>query len=1331
MKNPILITLIFFAFSLPFIGQAQTCGTISANGPVTFCQGSTVTLTAPLATAYLWSSGQTTRSIVVSAAGTFTVHVTNSNGCTGNTTTTKVTVNSLPRDTLRASGATTFCQGGSVTLTSLQDSLYHWSTGATTQAITVSSSGTYTVTVTNNFGCSAATAPEVVTVQPLPIATITANGPINFCQGGSVNLSVPIGNSYHWSNGQTTSAITVTTSGNYSVTVMGTTGCSAVSGTTVVTVNPSPKAAITPSGNIFCGSVPLTTNVDSLYTWSTGATTQSIIATASGVYSVTVTNNTHCTASASDTITVFPIPNDSITINGPLTFCAGGSVTLSVPTGNTYHWSNGQSTSSITVTTSGSYVVTVTSSKACTAVSGSMAVTVNPLPTVVITPGSNTFCGSVVLTANVDSLYKWNTGAISRSITATSSGIYSVTVSNDSRCTASASDTITISAVPGDSITANGPLTFCAGDSIILSVPSGNFYRWSNGQSTSSITVANSGSYAVTVTGSTGCSVASGNIVVTVSPNPTITIVPQGPITFCQGDSIILNTIVTDSSGGAFTYAWNNSGVETRPSITVKTGGNYSVTVVDNNRCSASSQVTVTAKPSPTTIITPVTKVFCGSATLTVTADSVYKWNTGAITQSITTTSSGNYTVTVTDDNKCSAVASDTIIVSPLPIIIVTPNGPLTFCQGDIAILTAGSYFGDLQYHWSSGQNTPSIVVTSSGNYSVTATDSLGCSGTSDTITVIVNPSPTAAITPGTKIFCGTATLTVTPDSLYDWNTGANTQSITVTNSGNYSVTVTNEYNCTATATDSIIVNNAPSVYINPRGPINICKGDSVILTTATFITSISDTFTYAWNTGETTPSITVFNSGSYVVTLTDADGCSSSSSVSVTVHQLSNIIIIDSTTTLCENDSLHLTVNAGLIYQWSTQQNTPVITIDTPGTYSLFVVDSFRCITRDTIVIPQLMNCCNKFLPQFAVSDSVFCSSDSICFYIRGGTDFALSIDSAGVSQQYISGTTPYSFCGAIPASMNISGYYTLTAVIYVRDSNGVVLCADTIRRTIYIKPSCSCACMCAETCPYLHADFTYTVYQGYMVLRDSSVGDPTFDEWFIGGQTFVTGLGDSLVYTFQHSGFYTVCLTIHHLVYGSDLCCLADTCKTFYGPVDTCSILHLNAGFTFASNYQQQLTYSFTPISQNTVPNVVIWNFGDSTSLTTDSASTVTHTYASNGTYQVCVNQIWLLPGNYCCIDSQCATVDVGLIEVLVKTSPNPFKNNLSFQFNVLNNDKIQLELFDAMGQLQTTLINSEYYTNGVYTKNFDLSSLTAGIYTYRYRTAQGIETGKIIKE
>jgi len=251
---------------------------------------------------------------------------------------------SNPTATVTTSGATTFCQGGSVTLTASSGSSYLWSNGQTSQSITVSQTGSYSVQVTNN-GCSATSQSVSVTVTN-PTASISTNGSTTFCQGGSVTLTASSGDSYLWSNGQTTQSVTITQTGSYSVEVTEN-SCSATSQPTTVTVIVNPTATVTTSGaTTFCqgGNVTLTANSGSSYLWSNGQTTQSISVSQTGTYSVEVTDNGCSTTSQSVAVTV--LSNPLVTLSSFSDICSNANpltLTGGNPSGGVYSVNSTQS----------------------------------------------------------------------------------------------------------------------------------------------------------------------------------------------------------------------------------------------------------------------------------------------------------------------------------------------------------------------------------------------------------------------------------------------------------------------------------------------------------------------------------------------------------------------------------------------------------------------------------------------------------------------------------------------------------------------------------------------------------------------------------------------------------------------------------------------------------------------------------------------------------------------------------------------------------------------------------------------------------------------------
>lgn len=481
--------------------------TIVSNGPTSFCQNDSLLLTASGGSGFSWSTGATTSTISVTVGGTYTVIV--SNNCGNDTTSITVTTIPNPVAVLNASGPTTFCVGDSVTLTAAGGTSYAWSTGATTSSIVVSSSGTYSVIVSD--ACGSDTAFQVVTTTPAPTAAILASGPTTFCTGNNVTLTATGGGNYLWSTGATTAAIVVIASGNYSVVVSNT--CGSDTSVQAITVLPLPVATISASGPLsFCvgGNVTLTAGVGGPYLWSTGSTASSIVATTAGVYSVAV-SNTCGVDSAQVTVSIIPPPVATLTASGPTTICAGNNVTLTASGGTTYAWSNGATTSAITVNTAGTFSVIV--SNACGNDTAQQVVNILPLPVAAVS-GNTIICPgeTSLLSASGGTSYVWSTGATTGSISATG-GTYFVIAIN-----ACGSDTAQIIVQPSIVQASFSP----SPDSGLVPLPvtfndaSTNATSWNwdfgNGSTSSSNnpteTYSSPGTYTVTliVTNADGCS---------------------------------------------------------------------------------------------------------------------------------------------------------------------------------------------------------------------------------------------------------------------------------------------------------------------------------------------------------------------------------------------------------------------------------------------------------------------------------------------------------------------------------------------------------------------------------------------------------------------------------------------------------------------------------------------------------------------------------------------------------------------------------------------------------------------------------------------------------
>ncbi len=820
---------------------------VAPAGSQTLCAGQSVTLTVPTGGTYVyqWYMNNTpitvsgnTNSYTVTTAGTYKVAVTNlATGCADTSIPQSVIVNPLPSNTATAGGTTTFCNGGSVTLTSTSTSSpvsYQWYqngtaiVGATGPTYLVTTSGSYYSVVTNVNQCTQQSNTVTVTVNTIP-STVTTNGPTTFCTGGSVTLSAPTTGTgtpytYLWYfNGtpatgtNNTSTYTATASGNYYVVVSSaSTSCSVTSATTTVNNSSAPSNAITPSGNqALCQGDTLTlcTNPSPglTYTWykngvATGQTTACIAATTAGTYTVNVAitaqptcNSTTSTASGT-VISINPVPTVTITASGPLTFCQGDSVkfTAASTTANTYQWYvngaaiPGATASTYTARTGGSYTARgTTTATGCKGTSNAISVNVNPLPVI--------------------------------------------------------------------SATANGPTTFCQGGSVTITVTPTTLssYVWKNANTNTTVatavttyTATTTGVYTVTATNATtGCSNTSVPVNVQVNPSPDSTTNVTDTNYVCQGATLQLKANTCTST---YTYQWrvggSTIGGATGCNYTTGTAGTYTLRVTNNiTGCAAISKpiYLLTTLPPTATATRAGTGPICAGDSVKLSANTAtnykYQWNYNGIPTGTKDTLStyyaklqGSYTVTVTGPGGCSTTSSPgiAITVNPAPAAYITYNTPLSFCKGSAVVLNANGGTS-LTYVWyvngvATGNTSTVLISDSTGIYSVKTTNSFGCSTLSDTLKVTANdpPVPTVIRIPGDTLVAGMQLY-----ANYQWffnNSaigGATLPFYHFTQNGAYKVRVTDSNGCTGFSTLYFIMNvgvtptatsAAIKVYPNP-----------------------------------------------------------------------------------------------------------------------------------------------------------------------------------------------------------------------------------------------------------------------------------------------------------------------------------------------------------------------------------------------------------------------------------------------------------------------------------------------------------------------------------
>jgi gliding motility-associated-like protein len=426
--------------------------------------------------------------------------------------------------------------------------------------------------------------------------------------------------------------------------------------------------------------------------------------------------------------------------------------------------------------------------------------------------------------------------------------------------------------------TISGNNVICNGTPTTLSVPTGyDTYLWSNGSTTNTATYSQQGPVWVTVT-SAGCT---GSQLIEIVPPPG-SAPPQ-----IVGDSLIClgsTTVLTIANAATFTsFTWPD--LSTLPTYTSGIG-TVTVNAVDINNCNLSSTFTVNPDTSsgPSALIIGSFSVCTGGQTdlFFTTADTLsnFVWSTGDTTVNVTV-GGGSYNLSLTDTAGCLANIPFNVTVDPS--LDPNPNilGTLEVCTGGSTQLNIFNPNIYQTYTWNTGTSNSSINV-GAGNYSLVATDTLGCSGTSNSVTVVENPAlnPQPSIG-GLNLVCdnGTTQLWVIPSyPVVTWSNFQTTDTITV-GPGSYFVSVEDANGCPGQSNTALVTNFTPTVEILGNQPV--CPGGTVTLNAVPNLTS---GVSYLWSTSDTSSSIAANGTGMVTVTTNYSNGCTASASV-----QLSN----------------------------------------------------------------------------------------------------------------------------------------------------------------------------------------------------------------------------------------------------------------------------------------------------------------------------------------------------------------------------------------------------------------------------------------------------------
>jgi gliding motility-associated-like protein len=750
----------FFKVSTGILGLNITKTDASCSGVASGTATVNVTGGAIGAYSYRWSNGATTATISNLNAGTYTVTVTDGAGCSSSQSVNIQSVSSL---NLQTAFTNSVCGGstGTATVTSVVGGTapyaYRWSNGATTPSVSGLAAGNYTVTVTDASGCSATSGFVIqgqgnlsltVSSSPSSCGGTTGMATVTSVSGGTAPFT------YRWNNGGTTETITNIGAGSYYVTVADAAGCTTsgvveVQGTNALQINVSTTKAD-------CSAATGTATVNSVtggiapytYLWSTGATTASVSGLPVGTYTLTVTDASGCFKAT--TIVINANSNLVLTTTTTPSVCGGatGSASVTSVTGGTapytYRWHNGGTTATITGLAAGPYFVTVTDATGCTR---SSTVDVQATPLFVLIPTATpTTCNGSTGTATIDVtgstgalIYRWSNGGTTKTISNLAAGTYTVTLTDGSGCSASTSVKVegTTTSFVINTTSVNSSCSGPTGSATITSVTGGNApynYKWSNGETTSSISNLAAATYTVTVTDASGCSQTK-NVV--VAPVSTIIARLDSTNTACGLTTGIIVVANVTGGTGTYTYLWSNGATST--TLTNLGAGIYTVTITDAAGCKANASTTVRAIGN-FDIKTTTTPSACvgatGSATVTgVTggnAPYTYKWSNGATTNSINNVAAGSYTVTVFDARNCEAV-SPSIVVGTNSTIAGAPSVSNATCgktNGAITLAPTGGT-APYTYTWADQTGTGQPRDRTNlrpGTYAVTINDALGCS---------------------------------------------------------------------------------------------------------------------------------------------------------------------------------------------------------------------------------------------------------------------------------------------------------------------------------------------------------------------------------------------------------------------------------------------------------------------------------------------------------------------------------------------------------------------------------------------------------------------------
>lgn len=744
------------------------------------------------------------------------------------------------------------------------------------------------------------------------------------------------------------------------------------------------------------------------FKWDNAALTQTATGLNAGFHSVTVTDANGCQAvTLVQVLQPTQLTVSSITANDVACFGqSNGSATVAAMGGTmpyAYFWTDAQTAATASNLVSGPYSVTISDFHNCTAV-GSVVVGTPTQLTAQFAGVTDEQCGgacdgtaSVQINGGVSPYeVQWDSPTVpDGTISATDlcPGNYMVTIVDDSGCTQTATTSIQAAVPMIVNIQVTQPLCGNVANGTLTASASGGVtpYQilWNTGAATPSINNYVCGqSYTLTVTDDNGCTSTQ---TLPSAPCPSVlqvtSIVPTAAL--CHGDANGEIAVTAQGGTGALNYLWNDPNQQFGPFAVSLLAGPYVVTVSDVNGCSTTATATVTEPDLLTASITP-TNAKCngestGSALATVNGGTMpynYNWSVPQSGSQITDVPAGVYSLTVTDAHNCKVSGVTTTVGQPATAVSIAASQTFVACFGidqNTATATAtGGNGAPFSYLWSNGQNGATANnLDAQQSYSVTATDAQGCTAVQSlSLTELDSISVNAAFTLPTCAGAHDGQAAVNfieggtgggdiNNYTYTWNIpGATGVSFVNGLSAGipYSVTASDAQGCTGTFAFSL-TEPSPISVVTATNDVT-CFGFSDGTATVAFVASDQDVTGYSWSNGGITKQITDLPAGTYIVTVTNANGCTGTSVATVEEPDpLQLDFQIDEIK--CAGDSnavIQAVVEGGTpeyMLTWNTGDHEPGLSGVGPGVYTLSITDANACELVDSIrvIAPDPLN--------------------------------------------------------------------------------------------------------------------------------------------------------------------------------------------------------------------------------------------------------------------------------------------------------------------------------------------------------------------------------------